>query len=98
MKPEREATPEELEALKCPRCYCKHSKVLETRNCHVQGGVIRVRVRQCRNCNKQFRSKEVTDQSLTLPSESRSLERKKEKDPEDDYPEAINPFLPPEDK
>lgn len=60
------ATPPDTTA--CPRCNCKMSKVLETRNIMVDGGYLTIRVRLCRHCGKRFRTKEVVDANITMPS------------------------------
>ncbi len=74
----------------CPRCHCLHSSVKETRLVSIHGFQFRVRIRLCRYCKMVYRSREVVDQTIKLPS------RKKPELPEVDVtpPETgENPFL-----
>ena len=54
---ESEAEPEpdtRDEGVKCPKCHCRHAPVLYTRH----HGKYTVRVRECRHCKKEFRTRE----------------------------------------
>lgn len=65
------------ETLECPRCGSKMSGVLQTRHLHHQGIHMIVRVRQCRRCEKQFRTKEINDEMLKLPARNEKPKPKK---------------------
>lgn len=53
-----------MEALQCPRCNGKYSKVLETRKATILGQQIIVRIRLCRHCDEQYRTKEIVDHEI----------------------------------
>lgn len=59
-----------MESLQCPRCNGKWSKVIETRHATIHGFHLIIRIRQCSHpsCGKQYRTKEIVDQELILPS------------------------------
>jgi hypothetical protein len=52
---------------------------------------VKMRIRQCGHCKRQFRTKEIIDPSLKLPSESRS-KKQDDNGEEADIPETINPY------
>ena len=70
----------------CPRCNSGMSRVLETRKLRPNGIHMIIRVRKCEHCGKQFRTKEITDQTL-------SLSRKQKQPPSDPLPPADPPPL-----
>ena len=77
----------QIESLECPRCASKMSRVLETRDIHVRGYFFKLRVRQCGHCRNQFRSKEIIDTEIKLPSKSRSKKKIEEESPPVSLPE-----------
>ena len=85
-----------MEALQCPRCNGKYSKVLETRKATILGQQIIVRIRLCRHCMEQYRTKEIVDPEI---DETFRKGRKKKVDtpptPPTDLPPTStdNPFL-----
>ena len=77
-----------MDSTACPRCACRMSKVIETRNVNFQGQYLRVRIRLCRNCKISFRTKEtVILEAEDIPlrkSRVRSLDVGTKFDPEKD--------------
>lgn len=81
-----------MESLECPRCGCVMSRVLETRWIEVRTKHIKIRVRECRHCKKQYRSKEIVDLDVKLPAKSRSKPKPVEEE-QPKPPSSDNPFL-----
>tara|TARA_Y100000310_G_C20585760_1_gene765316 strand:+ start:944 stop:1207 length:264 start_codon:yes stop_codon:yes gene_type:complete len=78
-----------MESLACPRCNCQHSKVLETRELTIRGNYLKMRVRECRNCKKHFKTKEIVDQDLRY---SYKKEEDQDEDNNSNLPESFNPY------
>lgn len=78
------------ESLQCPQCWCKESRVQETRRVQLAGHVFTIRVRICRHCELPFRTKEVTvaDEEAPLPGRGKQAPQSEG----DDIPTVYNPF------
>jgi len=59
-------TGERIETTECPRCACIQSTVRETRQIEFNGHRSIVRVRTCRHCKKNFRTREIVDENIRL--------------------------------
>lgn len=61
---------------RCPKCNCGMSSVIESRPHVIKGESIQVRKRKCKYCGHNYRTREVIDNDVTIPSGSR---RRKDK-------------------
>lgn len=55
-----------METTQCPRCQCRMSRVLETRQTEIFGLLVIRRKRSCRHCKKQFITKETIDENVEI--------------------------------
>jgi hypothetical protein len=67
-----------LESIECPKCGCRHNCVIETRVIESNfGGIPRTtirRLRQCRNCQKSYRTSEKVEvESENLAAETETV-------------------------